>query len=261
MGEVSKIEWCDSTWNPWYGCQKISPGCKNCYMYRDMARTPFDPFTVTKAKSATFNNPLKWKEPKIVFTCSWSDFWIEQSDPWRAEAMRIIRDTPHHIYQVLTKRPERIPGWLQNARWPDTGEIIGINGLPENVWLGVSVESQEQAPRIWHLCQVPAKVRFVSAEPLLGMVDLGLDAILADPKGHPTGPRMKELIHWVISGGESGPANKIRKAETRWFQYLRDQCAEAGVKFFHKQNGGSRKINGAWGGRELDGRTWDEMPI
>lgn len=258
MGKNSKIEWTDHTWNPWYGCNKVSQGCKNCYMYRDMARTPFDPNVVTRAKTATFRKPLSWKEPAKVFTCSWSDFWIEEADPWREEALQIIADTPHLTYQILTKRPERILDWLDGACWPVSGCPIGENGLPDNVWLGVSAENDNHAhKRIWHLCQIPATVRFVSAEPLIDPLDLGLDTLLAGENGMKA---ISELIHWVITGGESGPESNIRKANLDWFRSIRDQCLNAGVAYFHKQHGGSKKINGTWGGRELDGRTWDEMP-
>lgn len=262
MGKNSKIEWTDHTWNPWYGCHKVSQGCKNCYMYRDMARTPFNPNVVTRAKPATFNKPLSWKEPAMVFTCSWSDFWVEEADEWRAEALQIIAQTPHLTYQILTKRPERILDWLDNACWPISGCPIGIDGLPDNIWLGVSVENQEAShARIWHLCQVPAKIRFVSAEPLLGLLDLGFDAFVADDRGFPTEQKVSNYINWVITGGESGAQNKIRKAQIEWFRFIRNQCQEAGIAYFHKQNGGSSKINGAWGGRELDGKTWDELPL
>lgn len=135
------------------------------------------------------------------------------------------------------------------------------NELPHNIWLGVSVENQKVAhSRIWHLCQVPVNVRFISAEPLLGMLDLGFDAWLADENGTPGNEKIGDLIHWVITGGESGAANKIRKAEIEWFKFIRDQCLEHGISFFHKQNGGSKKINGAWGGREIDGVVWNEFP-
>lgn len=259
MGKNSAIEWTDHTWNPWYGCCKVSQGCKNCYMYRDMARTPFDPHIVTRARPATFKKPLQWKEPGLVFTCSWSDFFIEEADPWRGEALEVIAATPHLTYQILTKRPERVLDWLDYACWPTSG--CSIDTLPPNVWLGVSVENQQVAAnRIWNLCHIPARVRFISAEPLLGMVDLGFDALLADEHGHPGEHRIGDLIHWVITGGESGPSGKIRKAEVEWFRFIRDQCREAGVAYFHKQNGGNRKIDSAWGGRELDGKVWNEMP-
>ena len=111
MAIQSKIQWTNATWNPWHGCKKVSPGCKFCYMYRDKERYNQDPTTVLKSKTK-FNAPLQWNEPKLIFTCSWSDWFIEEADQWRAEAWKIIKNTPHHTYQILTKRPERIKDHL-----------------------------------------------------------------------------------------------------------------------------------------------------
>jgi len=263
MGKNSEIQWTDHTWNPWYGCIKVSQGCKNCYMYRNMARTPFNPHVVTRAKTATFNKPLRWDQPALVFTCSWSDFFIEAADRWRAEALQIIADTPHLTYQILTKRPERVLDWLDNACWPVSGCPIGLHVFKElpNVWLGVSVENQEQAElRIPEFLTIPARTRFLSCEPLLGEIDL--TRVYYETYKEHFNVLNNELqpIHWVITGGESGPANKIRTAKPEWFRSIRDQCNGYYVPYFHKQNGGSNKVDGAWGGRELDDRTWDEMP-
>ncbi|MDP9961663.1 DUF5131 family protein [Chryseobacterium lathyri] len=129
--EKTKIQWTEATWNPWHGCKKVSPGCKFCYMYRDKDRYGQDPTMVLKSKM-TFKQPLKWKDPQLIFTCSWSDWFIEEADAWRNEAWGIIRKTPQHTYQILTKRPERIKDNL-----PDC-----FNEL-NNVLIGVSVESQE----------------------------------------------------------------------------------------------------------------------
>jgi len=206
MGEVTGISWTDHTWNPWHGCLKISPGCKFCYMYRDKERYGQDPFVVMRSKT-TFSEPLKWRSGR-VFTCSWSDFFIEQADAWRDEAWEVIRRTPHLTYQILTKRPERIAAHLpQNwgAGWP-------------HVWLGVSVENPDYRVRIRKLRNVPAKVRFLSLEPLLA--DLGL-LDLRD-------------IHWAIVGGESGSQ---RSTDIRWIESIQDQCKEANVPFFCKQFG------------------------
>ncbi len=136
MGEITGIGWTDATWNPWYGCSKVSPGCAHCYMFRDMKRYGSDPEVVTRSKTK-FDEPRKWKTPRRVFTCSWSDWFHEGADAWRAEAWAIVRDTPHLTYQILTKRPERIADHLP----PDWGE-----GYP-NVWLGTSVENQRFAFR------------------------------------------------------------------------------------------------------------------
>lgn len=234
MGATSAIEWTDATWNPWYGCLKVSPGCKQCYMYRDQRRYGRDPKAVTRAKDATFRAPLKWKELKRIFTCSWSDFFIEQADAWRPEAWGIIKATPHHTYQILTKRPENIADRLPE----DWGE-----GYP-NVWLGVSVETQEYDWRAYALASVPCAVRWISYEPALG--PLTLHAEIATE------------IDWLVSGGESGA--KPRPAKPEWFREIREQCDHFGIAYFHKQNGGSRKIDGAWGGREIDGEIYHEFP-
>lgn len=281
MGKNSRIEWCDHTWNPWYGCHKVSAGCKHCYMYRDMSRTPFDPNVVTRAKSATFRAPLKWKDPAIVFTCSWSDFFIEEADPWRAEALEIMVKTPH-TYLVLTKRIERVLKWLDNACWPVSG--CPIETLPPNVWLGVSAEDQKTFnQRIPYLLEIPATMRFVSLEPLLGNIDIssivnpgktvhggkpsenenhwcewcgGLVDYTRQPAHDCYDPKLG--VDWIITGGESGPYS--RHAALDWFRSIRDQCQSLKIPFFHKQHGGNSKVNGSWGGRMLDGRTWDEMP-
>ncbi|MGH9776280.1 MAG: DUF5131 family protein [Candidatus Acidiferrales bacterium] len=226
MGRFSQIEWTEATWNPWHGCRKVSPGCAHCYMYRDKKRYGQDPTRVVRGKT-TFTLPLKWKEPRLIFTCSWSDFFIEEADAWRAAAWDIIRATPHHTYQILTKRPERIASHLPDY-WP----------LP-NVWLGVSVENPRFYWRIAVLREIPAFVRFLSLEPLLAaMSDLPLDR-----------------ISWVIVGGESGP--QCRPMKNEWVCEIRDRCRIASVPFFFKQWGGARKdITG----RKLEGRVWDEMP-
>jgi protein gp37 len=226
MGNYSAIEWTEATWNPWHGCLKVSPGCAHCYMYRDKVRYGQDPTDVMRGKT-TFELPLKWKDPKLIFTCSWSDFFIEEADGWRDAAWDIIRSTPHHTYQILTKRPERIANQLPSD-WP----------LP-NVWLGVSVENPRFYWRIAVLNGIPAAVRFLSLEPLLAaMADLPLDG-----------------ISWVIVGGESGPRCRPMKAE--WVREIRDRCQQSGVPFFFKQWGGKRKDVA---GRILEGRIWDEMP-
>ena len=231
MSRTSAIEWTQSTWNPWHGCVKVSPGCKNCYMYRDKERYGQNPKLITRSKT-TFRDPLTWEEPKLIFTCSWSDWFIGNADEWREEAWDIIRRTPQHTYQVLTKRPERILNHLPHD-W-GTGW--------KNVWLGVSIETQEYVWRKEILQSVPAHVRFISAEPLLGPINL---APLTN-------------IHWVITGGESGP--NARPMNLEWSRTIRDQCLREHVAFFHKQNGGKARVEGTWGGRLLDGRTWDGMP-
>lgn len=268
MSETSTIEWTHATWNPWMGCHKVSAGCKNCYMFRDMPKYGRDPNTVVRTKT-TFDAPLKWaKSGKLaersrIFTCSWSDWFIAEADEWRNEAWAIVRDTPQFDYLVLTKRPERITDHLP-ADW-------GM-GYP-NVWLGTSAENQEQADkRVPLLIAAPAQTRFISAEPLLGPIDLEQHLTcqwypgpMIEPRpgtigGKPAPSlRLRGRVDWLITGGESG--YDPRPCDLAWVRSIRDQCNAAGVAFFHKQHGGSRKVGGTWGGRQLDGRTWDEYPV
>lgn len=243
MGETSVIEWTDSTWNPWRGCDKVSPGCAHCYMFADQRRYGRDPSVVVRTSDATFFAPLRkkaWAEQRaaaiaargrhLVFTCSWSDWFHEDADAWRDEAWGVIRQTPESTYQILTKRPERIAEHLP-FDWGDGWA---------NVWLGVTIENRRFVHRADDLRQVPAAVKFISAEPLLGPIakELNLDG-----------------IDWLISGGESGP--KHRRFDLDWARDLRASCASTGTAFLHKQNGGPRPTSR---GRLLDGRTHDEMP-
>ena len=232
MAETTTIEWTDSTWNPWQGCTKVSLGCDNCYAETLTKRWGRTFTTLRRSADATFYAPLspRWRTPRLVFTCSLSDFFHRQADPWREEAWDIMRRTPHLTYQVLTKRPGLAVAWYKNHGW-----------LP-NVWLGAAVENQKYAPRLDVLARVPAPVRFVSVEPMMGPVDLGrwlmryglgyareagLGANLAGFTGVPT--------RWVICGGESGRG--ARPMHPDWARSLRDQCQAAGVPFFFKQWG------------------------
>lgn len=223
------IEWTDKTWNPTTGCTKVSPGCKNCYAE-----------DITKRFKATFpegfqftmhphrlDQPKTWRTPSRIFVNSMSDLFHEQMPlVYLKQIFEVMEACPQHVFQVLTKRAERL------------AEVADLLPWPDNVWLGVSVETQKYTSRIDLLRQVPAKIRFLSCEPLLGPLTLDLTD-----------------IHWVITGGESG--HKHRPIEEAWVRSIRDQCQEKGVAFFHKQWGGSTpKKNG----RLLDGRVWDEMP-
>lgn len=239
MGEQTKISWTDHTWNPWYGCRKVSAGCKNCYMYRDMAHYGKDPLTVQRGKT-TFSAPLKWKKPARVFTCSWSDWFIEEADAWRGEAWEIIRKTPYLTYQICTKRPERIKDHLPT----DWG-----NGYP-NVWLGVTAENQEMADlRISALLWIPAVVRWLSVEPMLEPIDLKFKGDWSDGRNG-----RSDNIHWVVVGGESGP--NFRPMELDWARSIRDQCAAVRVPFFFKQESGMRPGTNPI----LDGKEYHEFP-
>ena len=221
MGTETGISWTDATWNPFQGCHKISSGCKNCYMFSEKTRYGQNPNVVVRSSDATFNAPLKWAKNsekyghiKRVFVCSWSDFFIEEADPWRADAWDIMRKTPQFIYQLCTKRPERIADCLPT----DWGQ-----GYP-NVWLLTSTENQAAADlRIPILIKIPAVVHGISAEPLLGPIDfrkvptlnrIGLD--LSD--------------FWVIVGGESG--SNARPMISSWADSIRKQCENAKVPFF-----------------------------
>lgn len=216
--KISKIQWTGPTWNPWHGCKKVSDGCKFCYMFRDKERYGQKPTIVLRSKTM-FSEPLKWKDPQLVFTCSWSDWFIEDADVWRKEAWEIIKSTPHHTYQILTKRPERILECLPDD-WGDGYD---------NVWLGVSVECNKQKHRIETLANVPAKIRFISAEPLIGPLDL-----------EPLTETLKTKFHWIILGGESGNKTgkyRFRVCEESWLTNLISVSKKVGVKVFVKQLG------------------------
>lgn len=236
MGEQTGIAWTDHTWNPWHGCTKVSPGCKFCYMYREKARYGQDPSLVVRSRT-TFRAPLKWTAPGRVFTCSWSDFFIAEADAWRDDAWKIIAQTPHLTYQILTKRPERIAGRLP---WTDTPW--------PNVWLGVSVENQDAADeRIAQLLATPAAVRFLSIEPLIGPVNLervpfrpghghnGNALYIGDEGGVDFSWTVRNLLHWVIIGGESG--SQARPSDVDWVRAIVEQCRLADVPCFVKQLG------------------------
>lgn len=216
--ELSKIQWTGPTWNPWHGCTKVSAGCKFCYMFRDKERYGQEPTMVLKSKTG-FDAPLKWKEPQLIFTCSWSDWFIKDADGWRAEAWEIIKNTPEHTYQILTKRPERILECLPDD-WGD--------GYP-NVWLGVSVESDAERHRIETLSKVPARIRFISVEPLIGELNLDNYSEI-----------LKEKFHWIILGGESGNKTgkyRFRECKLEWFAKLIDISRKTNMKIFVKQLG------------------------
>ena len=256
MAENSKIAWTDHTWNPWQGCHKVSPGCLNCYMYRDKKRYGQDASIVVRSKDATFNKPLLWDDPAMVFVCSWSDFFIEDADEWRDDAWEIMKKTPHLTYLLLTKRPENIKDRLPE----DWGEGY------LNVWLGVTAENQEEANRrIPILLKTPATKRFISIEPMLENIDIkhyldgmpepysggvnyvskemASDACCPEMEGMPIEqePEWRQTappIDWIIVGAESGPNRRPCKIE--WIRDIVRQCKEASVPVFVKQ----MEING-----------------
>ena len=229
MGDRTAIEWTDLTWNPWHGCTQVSAGCDLCYMFREKRYYGQDPEVVQRSKTK-FTEPLKWErelaatgQRKLVFTCSWSDWFHKAADAWRDEAWAIIKQTPHLTYQILTKRPGRIARHLP-ADWGDGYE---------NVWLGVSVENQDAAFRVRQLANVPARVRFVSAEPLIGALNLSN----AYEAANDTYYNLLPAIHWLIIGGESGGPER-REMQIEWARDLIAQCRRHDTAPFVKQLGG-----------------------
>lgn len=218
----SKIQWCDYTHNFWHGCKKLGTECAKCYMYRDKKKFNQDGAVVVRLSDASFFKPLFVKEASLIFTCSFSDFFIEQADTWREEAWDVIRRTPWHKWLILTKRPERIREHLPSD-WKDGWD---------NVWLGVSVGIQESFHRAWTLAEIPAKVRFISGEPLLEELDF-----LEEKEGK----RLMDHFHCVILGGESGDSSgpyKYRQCKIEWFEkVIQDLRNHTGVKIFVKQLG------------------------
>lgn len=233
MGESTIIAWTDRTWNPWRGCTQISPGCAHCYMFTAQRRYGHDPEVVVRTK--TWGDPIKWQREAAakgiterVFTCSWSDWFHEAADDWRDEAWAVIKSCPNLIFQILTKRDDRIADHLPSD-WGD--------GYP-NVWLGVSIENNRHVYRADTLRTIPAAVRFVSAEPLLSdLPDLNL-----------TG------IHWLIVGGESGAG--FRPMEMLWPRNLRRKAKAADTAFFFKQSAAFKTETGIY----LDGEIVREYP-
>ncbi|MFM0630716.1 phage Gp37/Gp68 family protein [Paraburkholderia xenovorans] len=256
MSENSKIEWTDHTFNPWEGCQKVGPGCDQCYAEARNARFaggtainwgPGAPRRRTSA--ANWRKPLAWNATHAeffsvhgrrqrVFCASLADVFDNAVDPvWRADLFRLIRSTPNLDWLLLTKRIGNARQMIDDARDADA---IGPVWPWENVWLGATIVNQEEADRdIPKLMQVPARVRFLSMEPLLGPVDLKLmhyeDSEDRDAQGRIIANTRRRCLHWVIVGGESGPG--ARPMHPHWPRSLRDQCEHAGVPFLYKQWG------------------------
>ncbi|MHC4402365.1 MAG: DUF5131 family protein [Planctomycetota bacterium] len=234
MAQASSIEWTEATWNPVTGCTKISPGCAHCYAERMAKRLKAmgqrryrNGFRVTLQPDA-LEQPLRWKRPRMIFVNSMSDlFHKDVPAEFIARTFRVMEKASQHTFQVLTKRPERAVELVSRLPWP------------ENVWMGASLERDDYVWRVDHLTHVPARIRFLSLEPLLGpMPDLALDG-----------------VHWVIVGGESGP--RARPMDLQWVLQIRDKCVDRGVAFFFKQWGG---VNKKKSGRVLDGKEWNEVP-
>ena len=248
MITLTKGLWWTKTWNPWYGCSKVTEGCANCYMFREQKQYGRNPKQLNRSKTK-FHEPMKWKEPELVFVCSWSDFWYEKVDPeWRKAAFDVIRETPQHIYLIPTKRVQHIRSGLPE----DWGKEW--NGDYGHVWLGCSVELPKYLYRIDALLTIPTTNHFLSAEPLLGSLDL--TGRLATPEIIDYG---YGGLDWVIVGGESDH-KKPRKMLGEWVTPIQQLCEKLGIPFFFKQWGGSTKIDGIWGGNLLGGKTYHETP-
>jgi protein gp37 len=230
----SAIEWTESTWNPVTSCTKVSPGCKNCYAevmarrLQAMGQPNYRNGFRVMTHEHMLVRPTEWRKPQVIFVNSMSDLFHEEvSVEYIQRVFGVMRAAHWHIFQILTKRADRLVELDQVLEWPS------------NVWMGVSVETAAYTHRIDHLRETRARIKFLSLEPLLGP----LPAL--DLRG----------IDWVIVGGESGP--RARPVEETWVLDIRDQCLAAGVPFFFKQWGGTRKKRA---GRRLAGRIWDERP-
>jgi protein gp37 len=240
VSQLSSIEWTDATWNPVRGCTKISPGCKNCYAktfaerFRGVPGHPYEQGFDLRLVPEKLFEPLKWKRPKKIFVNSMSDlFHPDVPDEFIVRVAEVMIEGDWHNYQVLTKRAERLEKLLNSK--------LKFATVSSHIWWGVSVEDRRHGlPRIEHLRNTPAAIKFLSIEPLLQ--DLGLVNLKA--------------IDWVIVGGESGRG--ARPMEQVWVQQLLRQCTKQKVTFFFKQWGGTNKKAA---GRILNGRTYDDLPI
>ncbi len=250
VGAKTGIEWTDATWNPVTGSTKVSAGCDHCYAERlahgrlrdvylrrlpvvDTDQNRSDPFAI-RLWTERLDQPLRWREPRMVFVNSMSDlFHHHVPETFVLKLFEVMLTADWHIYQILTKRPARAARF-----WTRHRSRLSVSGIPRHIWIGTSVENNEVTYRIAHLRLVPATIRFLSCEPLLGPVDLDLEG-----------------IDWVIAGGESGP--EYRPLRMEWVRGIRDACHRAGVPFFFKQVGGrTPKARG----RLLDGRVWTQLP-
>ena len=277
MPERTYIEWTDATWNPTTGCTRVSACCDHCYADRlsrrlladtYRARLPVvntaanrqDPFAV-RTWPERLSIPASWRQPRRIFVNSMSDlFHKEVPEDFVRRCFEVMLGVGRHVYQVLTKRPARAAKFVR--RHAD----LFPSGLPSHIWIGTSVENQSVAYRVRHLLAVPASVRFLSCEPLIGPLDLsgflrGDETARSDAPGHGnrSGLRAEDAppkLHWVIVGGESGP--DARQMAPGWARTVRDDCAASGVPFFFKQWGGRTPKAG---GRELDGMTFDGFPL
>ena len=236
----STIEWTEATWNPVTGCTEISPGCAHCYAktfaerFRGVPNHPYEQGFDLQLRPERLVQPIKWKKPRSIFVNSMSDlFHPDVPEEFIREVFDVMRIADHHRFQVLTKRSERLAELAPSLPWP------------QNVWMGVSVENQRFTSRIDSLRTVPAAIRFLSCEPLLGELELDLTD-----------------IDWVIAGGESGPG--ARPMRPQWIQSVRDQCLKSEVPFFFKQwgahNAEGQRVGKKRSGRMLDSRLHSGVP-
>ena len=235
MSATSTIEWTHSTWNPVRGCTKVSPGCKHCYAetfaerWRGVPGHPYEQGFDLRLVPEKLEEPLSWKRPRMIFVNSMSDLFHEKvPEAYIQQVFDVMVRADWHTFQILTKRSKRLLELAPRLPWP------------RHIWQGVSVENERYATRIGDLQKVPAAVRFLSIEPLLG----------------PIRELQLEGVSWVIVGGESGPGH--RPVDPAWVREIRDQCVEASVSFFFKQWGGRTPKAG---GRRLDGKEWNQMPV
>lgn len=295
MGDRTGIEWTDATWNPVTGCDKVSPGCDHCYAetfaerWRGTEGHYFGNGFDVQLRPDKLDMPLRWNKPRKVFVNSMSDLFHDKvSDEYIARVFSVMACAERHTFQLLTKRHGRMRSLLNSEAFRELvfkcqalelpGDVMGDYWPLPNVWLGVSAEDQKRADlRIPALLDTPAAVRFVSAEPLLGPIELKqhwLHPVMREPspENHAIGRRIGKangvgFIDWVIVGGESGPESRVMVPD--YAREIRDQCVEAGVPFLFKQWGEWAPINDRdtmqrvgkkRAGRELDGRTWDQYP-
>jgi len=238
MADRSLIEWTDATWNPVTGCTKISRGCDNCYAerfaerFRGVEGHPFNTGFDLTLRPDRLEQPLRWKQPRMIFVNSMSDLFHKAvPHSFIDHVFDTMEAADWHVFQVLTKRSSLMRRYLSRR--------YGASAAPAHIWIGVTVEDALAKRRIEHLRGSASRTRFISVEPLLG----------------PPGRLELAGIQWVIAGGESGP--RARPLEADWVRSVRDQCVAQGVAFFFKQWGGSRPKSG---GRTLDGREWDGFP-
>lgn len=235
MADNSAIEWTEATWNPVTGCDQVSPGCAHCYAktfaerWTGIPGHPYEQGFDLRLWPQRLDQPLRWRRPRTIFVNSMSDLFHEGiPDDYVRQVFDVMGQAHWHTFQILTKRHERLADMAARLTWHP------------NIWMGVSIENRRFVHRADFLRRVPAAVRFISAEPLLGPLE-GLDL---------------SEIHWLIAGGESGFSHRPVRIE--WLRELRDKCHDEGVAFFFKQWGGNRPKSG---GRLLDGKSWDEMPV